>query len=139
MLNIEKYKDEMASNLDDGFNFEYVVKCAYLNASDKNKGNNMLKILDWLCEEYKEPILDDTEREYLKAVCKPFRNEIYAIFKQKLSPSSEFTEIIMYLNDDWSAKTIVRLPPFSMLSGMYKGMELSKHYTLEELGITYDE
>ena len=39
--------------------------------------------LEWINEEYKEPILDDVEREYLSAVIKPFRKKISYIRKRK--------------------------------------------------------
>ncbi len=142
MLNIEKYKDEMADNLDDGFNFEYVAKCAYYNASTENKSKEMSTILDWLCEEYKEPVLDDVEREYLKAVCKPFRNRTHLITKREVVPcpiSMQKERIVIQLGREGYIETFIKLPPFDMESGMYKGMELNKRYTLEELGITYDE
>ena len=39
--------------------------------------------LEWLNQEYKEPILDDVEREYLSSVIKPFRKKISCIRKSK--------------------------------------------------------
>lgn len=89
------------------------------------------RILDWMAQPYKEPVLDDVEKAYLRAVIKPFRKNVnyiskidvnYPTFKQFISIKVNHTQC-------------VNLPNFSKKSGMYKGMEVNKHYTLEELGL----
>lgn len=82
-------------------------------------------------KEYKEPILTDLEREYLKIVFKPFHKRIEYITKAEDGDG----ESIDYMYDDEHATW---MPPFEK-GTMYKNMELCKWYTLEELGITYDE
>ena len=83
--------------------------------------------LEWLNQEYKEPILDDVEREYLSAVIKPFRKKISCIRKNKDSRKGKNYIKIEFCNGD--------LMFFPNLSNdeMYKGMELDRNYTLEEL------
>ena len=86
--------------------------------------------LSWLEEEYKEPILDDVEKAYLSAVIKPFRKDIEYIVKfKRYSDKKEYIYMTMKKDDDYCA-----LPVFEK-GTMYKGMELNKRYTLEELGL----
>lgn len=88
-------------------------------------------LLEWMDQPYKEPILDDKEREYLSAVIKPFRKKVKHIVKINLfgSPEEQFIRIeIGYLD-------FINLPNFNKNTGMYKGMEVDKLYSLEELGL----
>lgn len=75
----------------------------------------------------KEPILDKEEREYLKAVIRPFRKRIDYI--SKASSANQEYILLGIKNDDNCG-----LPNFPNGS-MYKGMELDKKYTIEELGL----
>ena len=101
--------------------FDY---CDLANCPDCHVRN-----LLWLLEKHKEPILDDIEKEYLSAVIKPFREKIECIFKAKFPNFDEYY-IVVGLKDNDS----LRFPRFKG-NTMYKGMKLSKHYTLEELGL----
>ena len=88
------------------------------------------KFLEWLEEEYKPPILDDVEKAYLSAVIKPFRKDIEYIVKfKRYSDKKEYIYMTMKKDDDYCT-----LPVFEK-GTMYKGMELNKRYTLEELGL----
>lgn len=95
---------------------EHGTKCLY-----------MLSLL--LSEKAKilTPILDDKEREYLKAVIKPFRNSITYISKNtSYTGDTEFIFIKLNNNSD------MNLPKFKE-NTMYKGMETNEEYTLKEL------
>lgn len=83
--------------------------------------------LSWL-EEYKPPILTDKEKTYLSAVIKPFRNDVEYIEKRIFSTGAEYIRIC--LTEDET----VNFPNFKR-GTMYKGMEVDKDYTLEELGL----
>jgi hypothetical protein len=89
----------------------------------KNCGVQCPSCIEWLNQEYKEPILDDVEREYLSAVIKPFRNKIICIRKERVE--REFIKIVL-INDTLSL-------PYFKAGTMYKGMKLNKRYTLKEL------
>lgn len=132
MLNIEKYKKEVIARLDTcqmerminditGFNYcgsgsDHCTPCAEY-------------VYKWLLSEYKEPILNDAEKEYLSAVIKPFRNRVDYIMKEEnICSSTEFIYI------DLSGGDIADFPNFKV-GTMYKGMELDKSYTLQELGL----
>lgn len=77
---------------------------------------------------YKRPqeILDKEEKEYLSAVIRPFRNQVVYIIKNKFNRREA---IYIALESGGFA-----FPDFDK-GTMYKGMELGKEYTLEELGL----
>lgn len=85
---------------------------------------------------FREPILDDVEREYLKAVFKPFASRIKYVAKQRCEGIWVDMEYIKVLMTDPEGDNTC-FPVFKA-GTMYKGMEPNKAYTLEELGITYD-
>lgn len=74
-------------------------------------------------------ILDEAEKEYLKAVIKPFRNKIKYIQKAKIFMDNEAYIEIATKDDDTAC-----LPSFDQ-DKMYRGMEVDKKYSLEELGL----
>ena len=85
--------------------------------------------LEWLNQEYKDQILDDVERKYLSAVIKPFRKKISYIRKSKDScKGKKYIKIVLCDGDTMYF-------PYLANDEMYKGMELDRNYTLEELGL----
>lgn len=70
-------------------------------------------------------------REYLSAVIKPFRKKVKHIVKINLfgSPEEQFIRIVIGNLD------FINLPNFNKNTGMYRGMEVDKLYSLEELGL----
>ena len=85
---------------------------------------------------FREPILDDVEREYLKTVFKPFASRIKCVAKQHCNGMWGGMEYIkMFIKDP--AGDDAQLPVFKE-GTMYKGMTPNATYTLEELDITYD-
>jgi hypothetical protein len=86
-------------------------------------------ILEWMAQPYKKPILDEVEKKYLSAVIKPFRKKVKHIaIWDTCNGSKQFVHIKLYDED------CINLPNFKP-NAMYKGMELHKEYTLEELGL----
>ena len=89
---------------------------------------------DWW-KEYKEPVLNEKEKEYLSAVIKPFRDRITYIAKVEEDIHWFYWIMIRvdigFLNDYYD----LCLPPFEETSSMYKNMEVGKEYTLKELGL----
>jgi len=97
--------------------------------------NHIFKDVKPGCEpiRFRGPILDDTEREYLKAVFKPFHHDIECVKKIRYRDDQfEFIEATM--NDH----EIGMVFPDFEIAKMYTGMNPDKAYTLEELDITYD-
>ena len=85
---------------------------------------------------FREPILDDIEREYLKTVFKPFASRIKYVAKQRCEGIWVGMEYIKVLMEDPDGDSTC-FPVFKA-GTMYKSMEPNKAYTLDELGITYD-
>ena len=77
----------------------------------------------------KQEILTKEEKEYLEAVIRPFRERVeYISLRCWGTDWKNFIEIGIKNDDN------VGLPSFNH-NTMYKGMELDKEYTLEELGL----
>lgn len=121
MKNFEKYKD-------------YLVKAIALCNTEVYKANyyeNKKSLVDWLLQDYKEPILEEDEREYLAAVIRPFKENVCTVCKKYIQSCSglSYEYIVVKLNAErWGFPKFVE-------GTMYKGMKLDKEYSLEELGL----
>ena len=87
---------------------------------------------DWW-EEYKEPILDEKEKEYLSAVIKPFRDRVVYILKVEAGECNWLISIKIKRYDE-DSNEYIDLPYFRE-NTMYKNMLINREYTLEELGL----
>ena len=84
----------------------------------------------WLKQPYKEPsILDNAEKEYLRAVIKPWRDKVAYIVLVEYSGSTEYIRI--KIKDEPMG---VSFPNFKV-GKMYKGMVINKRYSLKDLGL----
>lgn len=79
--------------------------------------------------EAKLEILDEAEKRYLRNFIAPFKDSIETI-RRLYSPTKEKDYIQIRYKDDRPTNF-----PYFESNTMYKGMELNKHYTLEELGL----
>ena len=135
MKNIEKYYDEIKHKLQttDVLNLYCTVNEIRTGCDDCPEGRNCreccLKNLEWLNQEYKEPILDDVEREYLSAVIKPFRKKVDHIVKRTSTQEEQYIRIVLCNLER------MNFPYFNKNTGMYKRMEADRLYSLEELGL----
>lgn len=108
----------------------YDKKVSTIYANDASVTN---AVLAWLDMEHKEPILDEAEKKYLSAVIKPFRDDVKDIIKIESiyrlpDDGSEYIKICMCSDEE------INLPYFRY-GTMYKGMEVGRRYTLDELGL----
>lgn len=132
MLNIEKYENELREY---GTCFALTkerkpVKCDGFRCIDCAFGNGCtIKRINWLLEEYKEPILDDKEgKEFLKQLIEPFKsNKFVSIginnFTETLRINYEIGWVSYpkkVLGEKWD---------------WFKNLNPEKLYTLEELGL----
>ena len=76
-------------------------------------------------------ILDPAEKKYLSAVIKPFRNKVYAIAKYDDGVDNYYIQIMIKQNVYFEYIDF----PYFKKETMYKGMELKKEYTVEQLGL----
>lgn len=86
-----------------------------------------------MLEKAPKPILDDTEKSYLSAVIRPFRDRIQHIVKFSYFDSTEFLAFILK-DATGSYDENMCLPSFKKRT-MYRGMEKDKMYTLKELDL----
>ena len=134
MKNIEKYYEEIkhkyqTSNILNPSCSVFKIRTGIDDCSGCHCKECCIKSFEWLNQEYKEPILDDVEREYLSAVIKPFRNRVRCIRKYGTDFMSTECIFITFI-DGFN----FIFPSFKK-GTMYKCMELDRNYTLEELGL----
>lgn len=136
MLNKEKYAKEIVEiainngtiALKDNKPISCIkIKCIDCEQNVPGCGCSMKKLTEWANSEYKEPILDEVEKEYLSNVIKPWREKTISIIKVRVN-EDDFISIRLKNGEK------VNLPWFKK-STMYKGMEENRAYTLEELGL----
>ena len=94
----------------------------------------IIDLLNGDAEIIKKPILDDIERKYLSNVIKPFRDRVKCIVKRDYEMSYENEYIFIVFNDDGCMQIKMCFPSFKK-GTMYKGMEVNKEYSLEDLGL----
>ena len=138
MLGVELEEEfELKKGIDDLYRFKLSrIGLVYFSPSTQmwHEGNRLLVDLLLGKDEIikiPEPILDEVEKEYLSAVIKPFRNKIEYIDKY----IDENGEYISLIYRELSDRTFAIGFPSFKKGTMYKGMEIGKRYTLEELGL----
>lgn len=81
---------------------------------------------NWLCQE--EPPLETEEETYLTNLIKPFRDDVVNITKKTNDKGYEWLRIIIKDNEP------LLLPGFQK-GTLYKGLEVDRAYTPEDLGL----
>lgn len=116
-------------------NCKYKLTEEHLMYTSDDKWNTLPATITYLlngkCKVVKipKPVLDDVERKYLAGVVRPLRNRIKHFYKYSCANGDR--EAIAAITKDFD---YLDFPSFKKGS-MYKGMELEKSYTLEELGL----
>lgn len=134
MKNIEKYYDAIKQKLQTT-NVEnlgcavFDIRTGRDDCGDCDCKECCIKSFEWLNQEYKDPILDDVEREYLSAVIKPFRKKVDHIVKRTSTQEEQYIRIVLCNLER------INFPYFNKNTGMYKRMEADRLYSLEELGL----
>lgn len=108
------------------------IMCYNLLLQDYNPAvldSDAIMSKEW--KEYKQPILNDVEKKYLESVLRPFRGKVAYVLRNKSSYSAIKEYLYFVVKGD---EPNFNLPYFTAGS-MYKGMELGRRYTLEELGL----
>lgn len=139
MLKIEKYKDEIKAELEKDKTLGCVVNKLMGNTCDDYPRCNdcYLKVLDWLLQEYKEPILTEEDKKILKDIINvfnSFKKEIVYIRKRHICRGCYLYINYIDRGEDVSCIETHSTFPFNG-DKLFKGMELNKSYTLEELGL----
>ncbi len=131
MTNLEFYKEEIKDKYSNTYEHIGTVLVEIYQKYSGQLNVKFVDLIDWLCEEHKEPTLTEKEKEYLSAVIRPFRKKITFIVKYPYTDSRCYLTI--YYSED-SNETYMSLPAFEE-GTMYKGMHADLKYTLEELGL----
>lgn len=145
MNNFEKYKDKIVEF--DSITTEDGIK--NVEVITTNDGTNERIVYDkyydspveayiavrdffnWLCEDAskkKVPTIEQEEKTYLTNLIKPFKDDVISITKKANNRGYEWLSIVVKQNEP------LLLPGFEK-GTMYKGLELDKIYTPEELGL----
>lgn len=134
MKNKDKYdlRDILYAIERDYYKYEFVVYYNFIEIHREsfcNCDSICGAFTKWLEEEYVPDILTDKEKAYLSAVIKPWKNKIK--FIEKFNDTYDNERILIWIIGDCRN---IYLPQFEK-EKMYKGMELNKRYTLEDLGL----
>ena len=133
MKNIEKYEDQIKAELEKDNTLGCVVNKLMGNKCDYYPKCNdcYLKVLDWLLQEYKGPILTDEEKVIIKNIIKafePFDDEIERISKHLTANDDEYYLVFDCKYSGFNS-------PIFTDSELFENMELVKDYTLKDLGL----
>ena len=80
-----------------------------------------------------KPVLDDVEKKYLSYVIKPFRNSVKYFYKYPCGANGNYEAIIAKI-EAYGYCDCLDFPKFKK-GCKYKGNELTKQYSREELGL----
>lgn len=141
MLNVEKYEEEIKKEIANFRNIPCIVK----DLKDGGCGESRncmtcsMEMLHWLLEEYKEPVLTDKEKGYLKNVIEPLGVEVRYIKKWKSIAIEEnkccyniAIAVKHPIMETWERN----LMNFATTKEMpFNRLELDKRYSLKELGL----
>lgn len=128
MLGVELGEEFKIKGREDTFRFNECRLLCHLKGNEWYECDEVLVDLLFGEEKIQKPILDKKEKEYLSYVIKPFRDKIKCLYKTK----NEDSEYIEFKFND--AYDFMCFPNFEK-GTMYKGMELVKKYTLEDLDL----
>ena len=140
MKNIEKYEHEISHLVNGGDDIECAIATA-AGIAEKNSCSThdckecQKKCLEWMYEDYKEQILSDDEKDIVKAMCDiihEFGCTVIDVKKIDIGNCDSFISI-RYENPVIGVDDTISSPIID--NDKFKGMELNRKYTLEELGL----
>ena len=133
MKNIEKYKDKILNNIQDS---QPIFCFIHTKLMEKTDCNNCItckkKSIEWLCEKYEKPILNDEGIEFLKEHIK--QSGATAVYIKITKKVANYYEYRLEIHLETGLISI----PFvekSNLYEMFKNVEIGQDYTPEELGL----
>ncbi len=132
MTNLEFYKDEIHKICRSIDNCSIdVVSSELADAAVEvwvKYSDKKLDLINWLLEEYKEPLLNDDEKEYLYQLEKILNIKIISIYKCRSCWTEELT--INYTSEIETDG--ITLPKFK-IDEKFINLQFNKSYTREEL------
>lgn len=140
MKNIEKYEREISKLVNEGKTLSCVIAtvsgimeedhCHYQGCEECQK-----KCLEWMYSEYNEPILSDDEKDIIRVILDfihKFGCTVIDVKKIDVGNCDSFISI-RYENPVIGIDDTISSPIIN--NDKFKGMELNRKYTLEELGL----
>ena len=129
IFDVSQNQNGIVKSIDIYYDLKRIEKIKFLNETSATQAMNAIG--NWLEEEYVPDILTEKEKAYLSAVIKPFREEVEWIERMDNSfvNGNQHQFLCISLTNDYCC-----LPLFKK-DTMYKGMQVYKEYTLEELGL----
>lgn len=134
MLNIEKYKDDinlMKFSVNQNTGKLTMSGCPEITRAFGNNQFYVREFLKWLAEEYKEPLLTEDEQEFLKDLKKWYGFDAILV-------NYTHVQLLSKISDCEKEVSRVTLPALDGDSA-FDNLDYARVYTLEELGITYDD
>lgn len=140
MKNIEKYENEISQLVNGGDDIVCSIATAAgivieNSCSTRNCKECQKECLEWMYSEYKEPILSDDEKDIVKAmidIIHEFECTVIDVKKIDIGNCDSFISI-RYENPVIGVDDTISSPIID--NHRFKGMELNRKYTLEELGL----
>ena len=140
MKNIEKYEHEISKLVNEGNDIECAIATAAGIVKENSCSTRKCKecrkeCLEWMYSEYNEPILSDDEKDIVKAmidIIHEFGCTVIDVKKIDIGNCDSFISI-RYENPVIGVDDTISSPIID--NDKFKGMELNKKYTLEELGL----
>lgn len=141
MLNAEKHKYEIAkADYDFGlYDDQCIDVCDYARCPDCKFYNEFTgcraERIRWLVEDCEKSILNDSEKIILRDIIKAFEQFGYEIkYIGRYPWSEEEHDFYLSFQNEYYGE-VISPTLYNKTSKMFKGMELEKDYTLEELGL----
>ena len=140
MKNIEKYEHEISQLVNEGDDIECAIATAAGIVKENSCSTRKCKecrkeCLEWMYSEYNEPILSDDEKDIVKAmidIIHEFGCTVIDVKKIDIGNCDSFISI-RYENPVIGVDDTISSPIIN--NDKFKGMELNRKYTLEELGL----
>ena len=80
------------------------------------------------------PVLKAREARYLENLLRPFEERVTSVSRETTEMAAGYEHLVVNTDDAVDGTRALSFPPFKA-GKAYKGMELGKRYTLDELGL----
>ena len=127
----------MIKGVNSSYRFKLTMAGLMSSWENSSKWNSSGLLEDFITGHYQiskekiNSVLDTTEKRYLTNIIKPFRIKVYSIAKYDDGDDNYYIQIAIKQNVYFEYIDY----HISKKSTMYKGMELKKEYTVDQLGL----
>ena len=133
----EEFRLKAVNGVNSLYTFKLTIEGLQCKWKDSSKWNSSGLLEDFITGRYQisknvNPTLDASEKRYLSAIIRPFKDQVIAIAKR----SANYGEFIDIMIDEGELGDCgnIYLPYFKPDS-IYKGMKVNREYTLDQLGL----